>query len=128
MNAIDLRLRATALTDYWSQSTVAEANGNLFKVAKGLGATNWHTHHDQDETFLVLKGEITIQLRSGDVDLVEGDLFVVPRGTEHCPHAANEVHLLLIGPTLTSTTEGGKPDWSYRTRAGRCNPSISVDT
>lgn len=122
MNAIDLRRRATALTGYWSQFTVAEANGNLFKVAKGIGATNWHIHHDQDETFLVLKGEITIQLRSGDVDLVEGDLFVVPQGTEHCPHAASEVHLLLIGPTVTSTPEGGKPDWSYRTRVANCPP------
>jgi len=113
MSAIDVRGLAAALTEYWSQSTVAEANGNLFKVAKGVGATRWHTHHDQDETFLVLKGAITIQLRTGDVELSEGDLFVVPRGTEHCPRASSEVHLLIIGPSVTSTREGGKPDWSY---------------
>jgi mannose-6-phosphate isomerase-like protein (cupin superfamily) len=113
VNAIDLATRAAALTEYWSQSTVAEANGNLFKVAKGIGATNWHTHHDQDETFLVLNGAITIQLRTGDVHLAAGDLFVIPRGIEHCPHAAEEVHLLLIGPSVTSTPEGGKPAWSY---------------
>lgn len=113
MNAINLAIRAAALTEFWSQATVAEANGNLFKVAKGIGATNWHTHHDQDETFLVLNGAITIQLRTGDVHLAAGDLYVVPKGVEHCPFAAVEVHLLLIGPSVTSTIEGGKPDWSY---------------
>lgn len=113
MSAINLATRAAALIEYWSQSTVAEANGNLFKVAKGVGATNWHTHHDQDETFFVIKGSITIQLRAGDVHLVAGDLFVVPKGIEHCPYAAEEAHLLLIGPSVTSTLEGGKPAWSY---------------
>jgi mannose-6-phosphate isomerase-like protein (cupin superfamily) len=113
VNAINLAARAAALTEFWSQSTVAEANGNLLKVAKGIGATNWHTHHDQDETFLVLKGEITIQLRTGDVHLAAGELFVVPKGVEHCPYTAEEVHLLLIGPSVTSTIEGGKPDWSF---------------
>ncbi len=113
MEPVDLCDHAAALTEYWSQKTVAEANGNLFKVAKGIGATNWHTHDDQDETFLVLRGEITIQLRMGDVHLSEGDLFVVPRGVEHCPLAADEVHLLLIGPSVTSNALGGKPAWSY---------------
>ena len=100
------------MEEFWSQYTVGEANGNLFKVAKGVGSTNWHQHDDQDEVFVVLSGEITIQLRTGDVELNEGDLFIVPRGVEHCPHAANEVQLLLVGPEITSTAEGGKPDWS----------------
>ena len=113
MESVELRNRAAALTEYWSQQTVAEANGNLFKVAKGIGATNWHAHEDQDETFLVLKGDITIQLRAGDVHLGAGDLFVVPRGVEHCPVADAEVHLLLIGPSVTSNAIGGKPEWSY---------------
>jgi mannose-6-phosphate isomerase-like protein (cupin superfamily) len=124
VNAINLANRAAALTGFWSQSTLAEANGNLFKVAKGIGATNWHAHHDQDETFLVLRGEITIQLRTGDVHLATGDLFVVPKGVEHCPYAAEEVHLLLIGPSVTSTIEGGKPDWSYD-RGSPASPSSS---
>ena len=40
-------------------------------------------------------------------------MFIVPRGVEHCPKADDEVHLLLVGPDITSTKEGGKPDWSY---------------
>jgi len=112
MGKVDLAAEAAELTEFWSQRVVASANGNLFKVAKGIGSTTWHTHEDQDETFLVLDGRITIQLRDGDVELTAGDLFVIPRGVEHCPLATEEARFLLVGPEVTSTTAGGKPAWS----------------
>jgi mannose-6-phosphate isomerase-like protein (cupin superfamily) len=59
----------------------------------------WHTHEDTDELFIVVDGELTIQLRDGGVRLSPGQLFVVPRGVEHCPTADGEVHALLIEPT-----------------------------
>jgi hypothetical protein len=37
----------------------------------------------------------------------------VPRGVEHCPRADDVVHLLLVGPEITSNESGGKPDWSH---------------
>jgi len=101
------------LTEYWSQRTIAEANGSLFKIAKGIGSTTWHAHDDQDETFLLVSGTLTVQLRDRDVVLGPGDLFVVPRGVEHCPKADEETRFLVIGTTITSTAAGGKPDWSY---------------
>jgi mannose-6-phosphate isomerase-like protein (cupin superfamily) len=110
---INIVSEAGQLTEFWSQRVLASGNGNLFKVAKGIGSTNWHSHEDQDEVFLVLDGRITIQLREGDVDLGPGDLFVIPRGTEHCPMAREEARFLLVGPEVTSTAAGGKPDWSY---------------
>ncbi|HEY4026207.1 MAG TPA: cupin domain-containing protein, partial [Candidatus Dormibacteraeota bacterium] len=67
MQKISPAAEAAQLTEFWSQRVIARANGNLFKVAKGIGSTNWHTHDDQDETFLVLEGRITIQLRDEDV-------------------------------------------------------------
>ncbi len=113
MEKIHLQTETAALEEFWSQRVVAAANGNLFKVAKGIGSTNWHKHDDQDETFLVLEGHITIQLRTGNVDLEPGDLFVIPRGVEHCPLAEEEARFLLVGPDVTSTTAGGKPAWSH---------------
>ncbi|WP_308160282.1 cupin domain-containing protein [Mycolicibacterium goodii] len=101
------------LTEFWSQRMVAEANGSLFKVAKGIGSTRWHSHDDQDETFLLIDGTLTVQLRDRDVILNPGDLFVVPRGVEHCPVAEEEVRFLIIGTTTTSNAAGGKPGWSY---------------
>lgn len=104
---------AEGLTEFWSQQVVGSGNGNLFKVAKGIGSTTWHTHEDQEETFLLLRGRLTTQLRSGDVHLEPGDLFVIPRGVEHCPLAQEEAHFLLIGPDVTSDAAGGKPSRSY---------------
>lgn len=112
MEKVNAAEAAALLTEYWSQEVVGRANGNLIKVAKGIGSTNWHRHNDQEETFLILKGRLTIQLRSGDISLDEGDLFVIPRGVDHCPLAEEEAHFLLIGPDITSNAAGGKPAWS----------------
>jgi mannose-6-phosphate isomerase-like protein (cupin superfamily) len=71
---------------------------------KVKGEFVWHSHADTDDFFLVLKGKLTIQLRDGDVELGPGELFVVPRGVEHRPVAAEEVHLLLIEPRGTPNT------------------------
>ncbi len=107
--------KASELTEFWSQQVLTAANGNLFKVAKGIGSTNWHQHEDQEETFLVLQGQLIIQLRDGNVELGPGDLFAIPRGVEHCPLAEHETSFLLIGPEVTSTAAGGKPAWSFAT-------------
>ena len=105
---------AAELQEFWSQKVLSRANGNLFKVAKGIGTVNWHSHDDQDETFLLLEEKLTIQLRNRDVDLGPGDLFTVPRGAEHAPIATEEARFLIIGPDVTSNAAGGKPAWSYR--------------
>ena len=77
---------------------------------KASGEFVWHTHPDTDDFFLVLRGRLTIQLRDRDVQLSEGDVFVVPRGVEHCPRADEEAHLLLIEPRGTPNTgDAGGP-------------------
>jgi mannose-6-phosphate isomerase-like protein (cupin superfamily) len=78
-----------------------------------MGSTNWHTHEDQEEVFLVIEGNLTIQMRDRSVELGPGELFVIPRGTEHRPVAREEARLLLVGPEVTSNAAGGKPEWSY---------------
>jgi len=100
------------LTEYWSQQTVGEANGSLFKIAKGTGSTTWHSHDDQDEVFLLMSGSLVIQLRGRDVTLAPGELFIIPRGVEHCPRADEEARFLIVGTSITSNTAGGKPEWS----------------
>jgi len=73
-------------------------------VVKVLGEFVWHKHDDTDDFFLVLRGQLTIQLRDRDVELREGEMFVVPRGVEHCPKADEEAHVLLIEPRDTVNT------------------------
>jgi mannose-6-phosphate isomerase-like protein (cupin superfamily) len=103
---------AAALPEFWSQQVLGEANGSLFKVAKGVGSTEWHAHDDQDEVFLVTHGELVVELRSGDVTVGPGELFIVPRTVEHRPRAAQETRFLIVGATVTSNAAGGKPAWS----------------
>lgn len=103
---------ARDLTEFWSQRVLGEANGSLFKVAKGIGSTEWHAHEDQDEVFLVTHGELVVELRDREVPVRPGELFIVPRGVEHRPRAAGETRFLIVGATVTSTAAGGKPAWS----------------
>jgi mannose-6-phosphate isomerase-like protein (cupin superfamily) len=79
---------------------------NTYKVivVKVLGEFVWHKHDDTDDFFLVLRGHLTIQLRDRNIELGEGEMFVVPRGVEHCPKADEEAHVLLIEPKETVNT------------------------
>src|ERR671918_910595 len=73
-------------------------------VVKVKGEFVWHKHDDTDDFFYVHSGRLTIQLRDRDVELEQGELFVVPRGVEHCPKADEEAHVLLIEPRDTVNT------------------------
>ena len=110
MKKINIIETLADIDEHWSQRVVAEANGQLFKVAKGIGATNWHKHDDQDELFLIQKGSLRIELRDSDIQLDTGDIFVVPKGVDHRPVADNEVEFLIVGLNITSNKEGGKPN------------------
>ncbi len=114
MKKVSIRRELASLDAYWSQKIIGEANGSLIKVAKGVGETKWHKHDDQDEVFIIYKGRLTIQLRSENIELNEGEMFVVPKGVEHCPKAEEAVEFVIIGINVTSNQEGGKPEWSYR--------------
>jgi mannose-6-phosphate isomerase-like protein (cupin superfamily) len=83
---------------------VGRYNDSKIMVAKIRGEFVWHSHADTDDFFLVLDGKLTIQLRDRDVQLGPGELFVVPRGVEHCPKADEEAHIVLIEPAGTSNT------------------------
>ena len=102
--AINLEDKLGQFSTHWSPKIVAAFNGHDVMVVKVKGEFVWHSHLDTDDLFLVLKGNLTIKLRDGDVRLGPGDLCVVPKGVEHCPFAEDEVHLLLIEPAGTPNT------------------------
>ena len=84
----------------------APFNAGAFAVFHGSGvdASQWEMHPDTDELFLVLSGQLTIQMRDRNVVLAPGEIFVVPRGTEHCPRADTETALLLFEPSSVVNT------------------------
>lgn len=106
--AINLTECLARFSEHWSPRVVAELNDYQFKLAKLKGAFVWHAHQDTDEAFLVLSGALRIELRGGFVDLVEGELYVVPRGIEHRPVAVEECHVLLVEPRgVVNTGDAG---------------------
>ena len=108
--AISLREKFGQFTEHWSPKKIAVLNDYEIKIVKIKGEFVWHTHADTDEMFLVTKGQIRIQLRDGDVSLGPGELFVVPRGVEHCPIAEEEAEVMLIEPVgVVNTGNVGGP-------------------
>ncbi len=108
MNGINLAAKLAEFPELWSPKIITQFNGNDVMVVKINGEFVWHSHPDTDDFFLVLSGKVTIQLRDGNVVLNPGELYVVPKGVEHCPMSSDEAHLLLIEPAGTPNT--GDPD------------------
>ena len=107
---VNLAERFSRFTEQWSPKVVARLNDCEIKIVRIQGEFVWHTHEDTDELFLVLAGELTIRLRDGDVVLSAGEMYVVPRGVEHCPVATDEVQAVLIEPTgVVNTGDAGGP-------------------
>ena len=101
---VDLVEKLATFAEHWQPRTVAEFNGHDVMVVKAQGEFVWHKHDETDDFFLVLRGELTIELRDGSVTLGPGQLYIVPKGVEHRPVAKEEVHLLLIEPSGTPNT------------------------
>ena len=107
-DAINLAQKLSTFSEYFSPRTVTQLNNYDVMVVKVKGPFVWHKHDDTDDFFLVLKGELDIELRDRIVTLRPGELFVVPKGVEHRPVAREEVHLLLIEPSGTPNTGDAK--------------------
>lgn len=95
---VNLGAKLGSFSDQWSPKIVGEVNGQHVKVAKLQGEFVWHSHANEDELFLVVKGRLTMHLRDKTVTLDPGEFIVIPKGVEHCPVADEEVHLMLIEP------------------------------
>lgn len=92
----------------WQPHRLASVNDYDVKVARLRGEFVWHAHPETDELFLVIEGRLTIQLRDGDVELGPHDVFVVPRGVEHCPKADEDALVVMVEPKGTVNT-GDRP-------------------
>lgn len=99
-------------TDQWAPKAIASMNDYLVKLVRVEGEFVWHSHDDTDELFLVVEGEIVIDLdNSESVELGAGDLFVVPAGVPHRPRASAEAKVLLLEPaTVVNTGDAEETD------------------
>ncbi len=102
--AVNLAEKLASVDEVFAPRIVARYNESKIQVAKVKGEFVWHAHPDTDDLFLVLSGRLTIQLRDREVELGPGELFVVPRGVEHCPRSDEGAEILLIEPLGTPNT------------------------
>ena len=104
MDKINIAQKFTLFSDYWSPKIVEDLNESYIKFAKLKGEFSWHFHENEDELFLIVKGNLTIKFRDKDIHLKEGELIVIPKGIEHKPVCKEEVQAILIEPKTTLNT------------------------
>jgi len=102
--SINLADKLATFTEHWQPRVVGQFNGHDLMLAKVKGEFVWHRHEETDDFFMVIKGQLTIQMREGNVTLGPGEVYVVPKGIDHCPLAEEEAHVLLIEPKGTPNT------------------------
>ena len=103
-NPINFIEKLSLFSETWFPKVIAEMNDYQFKLAKLKGEFVWHKHDDTDEAFIIIKGDLKILFRDGQVNLTAGEMFIVPKGIEHKPMAENECHVLLIEPKGVKNT------------------------
>jgi mannose-6-phosphate isomerase-like protein (cupin superfamily) len=101
---INLAAKFALLDRPYRPGVVGFVNDYKLQVVKVKGQFVWHKHDETDDFFLVISGHLTIHLRDRDIELDPGELFVVPRGVEHCPDADDQAEVLLIEPDGTPNT------------------------
>ena len=104
MEKVNLDQKFTLFNEQWKPKIVGELNGQHVKLGKIEGFFVWHQHENEDELFLVVKGQMRLEFRDSTVDIDEGEFIIVPRGIEHRPVADGECHILIFEPTSTLNT------------------------
>ncbi|GIL03922.1 MAG: mannose-6-phosphate isomerase [Betaproteobacteria bacterium] len=101
---VNLAQKFAQFDDHWNPRLAGELNGQHVRLVKFQGAFPWHRHEHEDEMFLVVAGEFDMRFRDRTERVRAGEFIIVPRGTEHCPYAEREVHVLLFEPAGTVNT------------------------
>lgn len=104
IDKVNISRKFAQFSDYWNPRIVGELNGQQVKLAKFKGAFVWHSHEEEDEMFLVIRGSFKMELRDEVLDISEGEFVIIPKGTEHRPVAPEEVEVMLFEPAATLNT------------------------
>ncbi|MGV2882722.1 cupin domain-containing protein [Paenibacillus taichungensis] len=104
--AIKLSEELSKIKDNWSPQLIGELNDHEFKIVKIDGDYEWHVHPETDKLFFVIKGEMIIDFRDGQVRISKDEMFIVPRGLEIKPSAEKECHIMLMEPKSEVDTGG----------------------
>jgi mannose-6-phosphate isomerase-like protein (cupin superfamily) len=81
----------------WFNETLTSVNDAVVRLGVLEGDFHWHKHDDQDEFFIVLDGELSIDIEGGDgVTLGPHQAYVVPKGVVHRTRASRRTAILMV--------------------------------
>ena len=106
IESINIIEKFSLFNEEWTPKIIGELNGQHVKVCKLKDNFVWHSHKDEDELFMVLKGKLFIDFRDGrTVEVKEGEVVIIPKGIEHRPRTNGDVGFnLLFEPKSTLHT------------------------
>jgi mannose-6-phosphate isomerase-like protein (cupin superfamily) len=104
MDKTSLKEKFALIQEHWRPKVVAQLNGQEVKLVKFQGVFPWHHHEQEDELFLVWRGEMAIEFRDRRILLQAGEFCVVPRGVEHRTMSEAEAEVLVFEPAQTRNT------------------------
>ena len=105
MDTINLADKFSQFDEFWTPKIIGELNDQYVKLAKGKDELIWHSHAEEDELFVVVKGQLIMEFRDKTVTVGPGEILIVPKGVEHLPRTnGEEVWIMLIEPKSTQHT------------------------
>ena len=107
MTKVNLAEKLAQFSDHWQPRLAGRVNGTDVRLVKIQGDFDWHAHANEDEMFVVIKGEMRMAFRDRTEHLRAGEFIIVPRGTEHRPGADEECEIMLIEPSTVVNTGDG---------------------
>jgi len=107
---INIHQKFDLFTETWTPKIIGELNGQYVKLAKLEGDFVWHDHKNEDELFMIFKGNLMMDLKDADgkvetKEIREGEIIIVPKGMQHRPRTNGEtVWVMLFEPKNTAHT------------------------
>jgi mannose-6-phosphate isomerase-like protein (cupin superfamily) len=102
---IDVGAEAAAVGDEWVNQTLTTVNDSVVRLGVIEGEFHWHKHEREDEFFLVLDGELEIEVEGRDPFVLGPQQGVtIPRGVMHRPRAPKRTVILMVEPATVQPT------------------------
>jgi uncharacterized protein YndB with AHSA1/START domain/mannose-6-phosphate isomerase-like protein (cupin superfamily) len=96
LEKIDIPQMVKECTDKWFNQTLTEVNDSVVRVGIIEGEYHWHKHENDDEFFLVLEGQLFIDLEGQTMELNPGQGVTLSKGVMHRPRAPKKTVILMV--------------------------------
>lgn len=104
LEIIDVAKVVAENREVWFNQTLTRVNDCVARIGVLHGEFHWHSHTDEDEFFLVLDGELLLDLEGKTLSLKRWMGATVPRGVIHRTRAPEKAVVLMVEGAGVSPT------------------------